>query len=199
MIWNGWTPLIQVTLMASVGYIALVLLLRTTGPRTMAKMTPLDFVVAVTVGSAFGRMITAEKSTVSQLIWVLVFLVGLQWVLAWLRARSVLLRRLLDHPPVVLYEDGRMRERALRRHRLIDDDVHEAARGAGKGSLEEVHMVLLLREGSLGVIGRDAIGDSSSVTPFVAREADLAGSTPGDPPRADDGSGGQAKGGPLSG
>lgn len=170
LIWNGWTPLIQVTLMASVGYLALVLLLRTTGPRTMAKMTPLDFVLAVTLGSAFGRMITAEKSTVSQLVWVLIFLVTLQWVLAWLRSRSAFFRRLLDHPPVVLYEDGRMRDLALRRHRLIDDDVHEAVRGAGKGSLEEVHTVLLLREGSLGVIGREGIGDSSSVTPYVARE-----------------------------
>ena len=41
---------------------------------------------------------------------------------------------------------------------------------AGRGSLEEVHTVLLLREGSLGVIGREDIGDGSSVTPFVAQE-----------------------------
>lgn len=170
LFWNGWTPLIQVTLMASVGYLALVLLLRTTGPRTMAKMTPLDFVLAVTLGSAFGRVLTAEKSTVSQLLWLLVFLIALQWILAWLRSRSTFFRRLLDHPPVVLYEDGRMRNRALRRHRLIDDDVHEAVRGSGKGSLEDVHTVLLLREGTLAVIGRDDIGDSSSVTPYVARE-----------------------------
>lgn len=170
LIWTGWTPLLQATVMATVGYLVLVLLLRGTGPRTMSKMTPLDFVIAVTLGSAFGRMITAEKSTVSQLLWVLVLLVVLQWLLAWLRSHSASARRLLDHPPVVLYEDGRMRDRALRRHRLVENDVHEAARGAGRGSLEEVHTVLLLREGSLGVIGRDDIGDGSSVTPFVARE-----------------------------
>lgn len=171
MIWAGWSPLLQATVMATVGYLVLVLLLRVTGPRTMSKMTPLDFVVAVTLGSAFGRMITAEKGTVSQLVWVLVVLVVLQWVLAWLRSRSARVRRLLDHPPVVLYEDGQMRDRALKRHRLIEGDVHEAARGAGKGSLEEVHTVLLLREGSLGVVGREDIGDASSVTPFVARES----------------------------
>ncbi|WP_277455321.1 YetF domain-containing protein [Janibacter sp. DB-40] len=170
LLWTGWTPLLQAAVMATVGYLVLVLLLRGTGPRTMSKMTPLDFVIAVTIGSAFGRLITAEKGTVSQLVAVLVLLVVLQWVLAWLRSHSTGVRRLLDHPPVVLYEDGVMRDRALRRHRLIEDDVHEAARGAGKGSLEEVHTVLLLREGSLGVIGREDIGDGSSVTPFVARE-----------------------------
>lgn len=170
LLWTGWTPLLQAAVMATVGYLVLVLLLRGTGPRTMSKMTPLDFVIAVTLGSAFGRMITAEKSTVSQLIAVLVLLVALQWALAWLRSHSTGFRRLLDHPPVVLYEDGRMRDRALRRHRLIENDVHEAVRGAGKGSLEEVHTVLLLREGTLGVIGREDIGDGSSVTPFVAQE-----------------------------
>lgn len=170
LLWNGWTPLVQAVLMATVGYLVLVLLLRTTGPRTMSKMSPLDFVIAVTLGSAFGRVITAEKASVVQLVWVLVVLVALQWILAWIRSRSALAQRLLDHPPVVLYEDGQLRHRALRRHRLVDNDVHEAARGAGKGSLEQVHTVLLLREGSLGVIGRDEIGDSSSVTPFVARE-----------------------------
>lgn len=170
MIWNGWTPLVQAVLMATVGYLVLVLLVRVTGPRTMSKMTPLDFVLAVTLGSVFARLITAEKASVTQLVWALVVLVALQWFLAWARSRSTLARRLLDHPPVVLYEDGGMRERALRRHRLIEDDVHEAVRGAGRGSLEQVHTVLLLREGSLGVIGRQDMGDSTSGTPFVARE-----------------------------
>ena len=170
LIFNGWTQLVQAVLMATVGYLTLVVLLRTTGPRTMSKMTPLDFVLAVTLGSAFGRVLTAEKASAIQLVWVLVVLVALQWVLAWLRHRSALVRRLLDHPPVVLFEDGRMRDRALKRHRLVEGDVHEAVRSAGKGSLEDVHTVLLLREGSLGVIPREAIGDASSIAPFVARE-----------------------------
>ena len=33
-----------------------------------------------------------------------------------------------------------------------------------------MHTVLLLRNGGLGVIGYDAIGDGSSVTPYVAKE-----------------------------
>ena len=40
LIFNGWTQLVQAVLMATVGYLTLVVLLRTTGPRTMSKMTP---------------------------------------------------------------------------------------------------------------------------------------------------------------
>ncbi|MFL0460061.1 DUF421 domain-containing protein [Kytococcus sedentarius] len=157
----------HVALMATAGYLALVVLLRVTGPRTMSKMTPLDFVIAVTVGSAFGRTITAEKVSLVQTLWVLLVLVALQWVLAWARSHSPAVRRLVDHPPVVLYADGQVRERALRRHRLVDADLHEAARGAGLGSMADVHTVLLLREGSLGVVTHDQIGDGSSISRYA--------------------------------
>lgn len=170
ILWTGWTPLVHVALMATAGYLALVVLLRVTGPRTMSKMTPLDFVIAVTVGSAFGRTITAEKVSLVQTLWVLVVLVGLQWGLAWARSRSATIRRMVDHPPVVLYSDGEVRERALRRHRLVEADLHEAVRGAGLGSMADVHTVLLLREGSLGVMTHDQIGDGSSISRYA--EAD---------------------------
>lgn len=120
MLWTGWTPLVHVALMATAGYLALVVLLRVTGPRTMSKMTPLDFVIAVTVGSAFGRTITAEKVSLVQTLWV-----------------------------------------------LVEADLHEAARGAGLGSMADVHTVLLLREGSLGVVTHDQIGDGSSISRYA--------------------------------
>ncbi|ANS78600.1 hypothetical protein SGUI_1204 [Serinicoccus hydrothermalis] len=169
LFWNGWTPIVHGALIATVGYLVLVLLLRVTGPRTMSKMTPLDFVIAVTLGSAFGRTITAQQVSLVQAVWVLLVLVALQWALAWARARSERVRGLVDHPPVVLYADGRPVQRALRRHRLVESDLHEAARSAGHGSLEQVHTVLLMREGSLGVVTYDNIGDASSIRPFTQR------------------------------
>lgn len=43
--WTGWSPIWHTLLIGTVGYLTLVILLRGTGPRTMAKMTPLDFVI----------------------------------------------------------------------------------------------------------------------------------------------------------
>lgn len=155
--------------MALAGYLTLLVLLRTTGPRTMSAMTPVDFVIAVTMGSAFGRVLTAEKVAVSQVVAVLVLLVAIQWALAWARARSPWVGRAMDHPPALLYSEGRMMRAALRRHRLTEADVHNAARANGHGSLEDVHSVLLMMDGSLGVIARGAFGDGSSVTPWLER------------------------------
>lgn len=55
-VWTGWSTIWRTLLIGAVGYLILVILLRGTGLRTMATMTPLGFVIAVTLGSAFGRI-----------------------------------------------------------------------------------------------------------------------------------------------
>lgn len=167
--WTGWSPIWHTLLIGSVGYLTLVILLRGTGPRTMAKMTPLDFVIAVTLGSAFGRVVTAVEVSLAQAVLALVLLVLVQWVLAAVRSRWRFMRRLLDSPPVLLYYDGELQEKALRRHRLTELDVHTAARQSGHGSLAEIQAVILHQDGSLGVIAQSSMGDGSSVMPFIER------------------------------
>lgn len=167
--WTGWSPLWHTLLIGSVGYLTLVILLRVTGPRTMAKMTPLDFVIAVSLGSVFGRVVTAVDVSLAQAVLALILLVVVQWVLAAARSRWKFMRRLVDSPPVLLYYDGEVQPKALRQHRLTDVDIHTAARQSGHGSLANVQAVILHQDGSLGVIGLDSMGDGSSVLPFVER------------------------------
>ncbi len=165
--WTGWSPIIHTVLIATVGYLSLVIMLRGTGPRTMAKMTPLDFVVAVTLGSTFGRVITAVDVSVAQALAALVILVAIQWLLAAVRARWTAARRVLDAPPVLLYYGGQMQDHYLRKQRLTEWDVHAAARQAGMGSLTDVQAVVLHQDGSLGVITTKGMGDGSSLLPYT--------------------------------
>ncbi|PYG01828.1 hypothetical protein SAMN05216184_101293 [Georgenia satyanarayanai] len=167
--WTGWSPILHTLLIATVGYLVLLLMLRATGPRTMAKMTPLDFIIAVTLGSAFGRVITAVDVSLAQALAALALLVLLQWVLAAGRARWTFMRRVMDSPPVLLYYDGEIQHRALRRHRLTEADVHTAARQSSQGSRAGAQAVVLHQDGSLGVISEGSMGDGSSLLPYVER------------------------------
>ena len=169
LLWDGWEPIVHSVVMVVCGFVALVLILRVSGPRTMAKMTPLDFIVAVTIGSAFGRTLTATDVPLAQTVFVLAALVGIQWLFAAARARSPRVRALLDNPPVLLYYQGQMQDRALRSHRLLEEDVHTAARQSGKGSLDEVAAVILQQDGSLGCIGESDLGDATSLLPYTGR------------------------------
>ena len=173
--WTGWSPIWHTLLIGAVGYLTLVILLRGTGPRTMAKMTPLDFVIAVSLGSVFGRTVTAVDVSLAQALVALVLLVAVQWALAFVRSRSKLVRRLLDSPPALLYYAGELQPKTLRRHRLTEIDIHTAARQAGHGSLDGIQAVILHQDGSLGVIGKDSMGDGSSLLPYVERHRGEAG------------------------
>src|SRR5699024_899161 len=168
-IWTGWSPIWQTLIIGAVGYLSLVILLRGTGPRTMAKMTPLDFGVAVTLGSAFGRVVTAQDVSLVQALVALVLLVTLQWIMAACRARWKTIRRLFDAPPVLLYYAGQFQPKALRRHRLTEYDIHTAARQSGHGSLDDIYAVILDQDGAFSVIGHASIHDGSSVLPFIER------------------------------
>jgi uncharacterized membrane protein YcaP (DUF421 family) len=165
--WDGWDPIVHTLVTLVAGYLTLLVLLRISGARTMASMTPLDLIIAITIGSAFGRTVTAVDVPLAQTVFALVLLVLLQWILAWVRGRSPRLRRLVDSPPVLIYYQGNFQRKVMRKHQLVEDDVHTAVRSSSKGSLEDVSAIILEQDGSLEVIGDDDIGDSSSILPYT--------------------------------
>ncbi|MCL3861037.1 DUF421 domain-containing protein [Actinotalea sp. K2] len=167
LFWDGWEPLVKIVVVGTLGYLWLVMLLRVTGPRNMAKMTPFDFVLTVTLGSAFGRVLTADDVTVVEALVAFTVLVSLQWAMAVARQRSRRFTRLVDTGPTLLYFDGRMIDRALRRHRFTESDIHSAVRENGLGSLEEVAAVILQADGTFAVVEHGKLGDASSVRPYV--------------------------------
>jgi uncharacterized membrane protein YcaP (DUF421 family) len=177
LFWEGWEPAARIALVGTLGYIWLVLLLRGTGPRTIAKMTPFDFVITVTLGSAFGRVLTAQEVGIVEAVIAFSLLVALQWAFAVLRSRSRAFGRLVDVDASLLYYRGRPLRRALHRHRLTESDLHSAAREGGWGSLGSVEAVVLQSDGTFSVIGADRMGDGSSVL-RLARGAE-AGSAGG--------------------
>src|SRR5699024_6098703 len=152
-IWTGWSPIWQTLIIGAVGYLSLVILLRGTGPRTMAKMTPLDFVVAVTLGSAFGRVVTAQDVSLVQARVAPVLFVPPHGGIAACPARCKPTRRLFAAPPVLLSYAGQFQPKALRRHRLTEYDIHTAARQSGHGSLADIYAVILDQDGAFSVIG----------------------------------------------
>jgi uncharacterized membrane protein YcaP (DUF421 family) len=161
--WGSWEPLVRIALVTTLGYLWLVLLVSRSGPRTLTTMTPFDFVITVTLGSAFGRVITAQDVPVSEVVLAFAVLVALQWVAAFARARSKGVTRLLDAEPTLLYHRGEVLPDAMRRHRITEKDLVGAARQHGMGDLAEAEAIVLEPSGGFAVIGPDQIGDSSAI------------------------------------
>jgi uncharacterized membrane protein YcaP (DUF421 family) len=164
-VWGGWDPILRILLITTLGYIWLVTLIARLGQRTLANMTPFDFVVTVTLGSAFGRVITAREVAASEVVVAFAVLMALQWGVALLRSRSRRITKVLESEPSLLYHRGQMVQRAMRRHRIDPTDLLGAVRRSGMGSLSEAVAIVLEPNGEFAVIGADQLGDGSALPP----------------------------------
>ncbi|QBI19290.1 DUF421 domain-containing protein [Egibacter rhizosphaerae] len=160
---DGWGAIARTLVVTAVTYVALVLMVRASGQRTLARMTPFDFILAVTLGSAFGRVVTATEVGTIDAVVALATLIGIQWLVVWLRARVPAVARAVNARPSLLYHDGALQRDAMRRHRLTEQDVLVNLREKGLGSLAQAHTIILEPDGEFSVVTADKIGDGEAL------------------------------------
>lgn len=61
-LFGGWAPVLRVLVVGTLGYLALVAMLRWSTKRTLVQMSAFDFIITVALGASFGRILTAGMS-----------------------------------------------------------------------------------------------------------------------------------------
>lgn len=158
---DGWLPLVRLVVVGTLMYIALILLLRVTGSRTIASMRGFDFIVTVALGSVFGRALTAKNVSLAEAVVAFMLLIALQYVVARLQVRSRPFARAVTNPPRLLYFRGQFQPETMRRARVTEPELRAVARKKGHGSLSGVEALVLEASGDIAVI--TAIGDGSAL------------------------------------
>lgn len=144
-----------VALKAFLLYVTAVVGLRVSGRRTLAELSPYDFVAAVAVGAVVGRLPTAPDASYLGGALTLVTILAVHAVITRLRLTR-LGGRLLEAPPVVLVADGRVLDRHLRRAGMTRADLDALLREHGVADPGSVHLAVLERRGRLSVLPRDS-------------------------------------------
>ncbi|GAB3174697.1 DUF421 domain-containing protein [Telluribacter humicola] len=150
--WSGWEPILRIVVVGTITYLCIVLLLRVSGKRTLASMNAFDFIITVTMGSAFGRVLTAKGVSVSEAVVTFLLLVSLQYIFSFLEVRSDFFSRLITSQPTLLYHGGSILEKNMRKERIRKEELLGAVRKKGCSGLEEVNTVILEADGSFSVI-----------------------------------------------
>jgi uncharacterized membrane protein YcaP (DUF421 family) len=83
----GWGVLARTLLVGGAAYVTLVLVLRLTGKRTLAKLNAFDLVVTVALGSTLASVLTSKDVAWAQGAVAFVLLAALQYVVTWLSVR----------------------------------------------------------------------------------------------------------------
>lgn len=160
---NGWFTLLRTAVVGILAYVALVLFLRVSGKRTLAKMNAFDLVVTVSLGSTLATIALSADVALAQGLLALALLIGLQFAITWSSVRWGWVRRMVTGEPSLLLFRGQFLESALRRTRLTEEEVRAAVRSQGLPAIEEVEAVVLETDGSLSVIRRGDDHQSSSL------------------------------------
>ncbi|UZH54031.1 DUF421 domain-containing protein [Salinimicrobium tongyeongense] len=171
-LWNGIQPLVRIVLVGVTAYLAIVLILKISGKRTLASMSAFDFVIAVTIGAVFGRTLTAKDLSISEAVTAFALLALLQFIFAYLENKSGTFKRIFNSTPTLLYYNGEFIQKNLHKERLDKSKIIGAARKKGFGSMDDVSAVILEIDASLSVIGKSKEGENSTFQELV-EQADL--------------------------
>jgi len=142
----------RVFVVGTLAYIELIVLLRISGNRTLAKMNAFDFIVTVALGSTLATILLSDKVALAEGVVAFIVLIGLQYIVTWLSVRSSRFSDLVKSQPILLYYDGKLLHGQMRQARVVKPEILSAVRKQGIASLDEVKAVVLETDGSFAIV-----------------------------------------------
>lgn len=141
----------MVALKALLLYLTAVLAFRVGERRTLADMSPFDFIAAVAVGSVVGRVPNAHDTGFYEGATTLAVILAAHAAITRLRHLKPI-AALTDHAPRVLVAEGTILKRELRRSGITQADLESMLRQRNIYDLTQVQYVILEQRGKISVI-----------------------------------------------
>jgi uncharacterized membrane protein YcaP (DUF421 family) len=154
MFFQNWQGIVRTVIVGALAYASLVLFLRISGKRTLAKLNAFDLVVTVALGSTLSAVLLQESIALAEGVTALAVLIGLQYLVAFLSVQSKGFAKLVRSEPSLVAHQGTFCRGTLQSQRLTEDEVLSAVRSNGGQSIQDAEAVILESDGSLSVILR---------------------------------------------
>lgn len=180
MFFEGWSSVGRVVLSGLLAYIALVVFLRVSGKRTLAKMNAFDLVVTVALGSTLAATMLDEEISLVQGAAAFLTLIGAQFLITWLSLRSARVKDLVKARPRLVFFHGDFREEAMRRERVTRSEILAAVRSEGNASMDDVAAVVLETNGRITVLKTEPVPDGGMLGDVEGFDAPDGGHGEGD-------------------
>lgn len=136
-------------------YAAVILYTRIAGLRSFSKMSSFDFAMTVAIGSIIATTVLTSDPPLLQAAAALAALYLLQLGVARLRVRFDSVGRTVDNQAVLLMQDGRIIEDAMRTAAVTRSDLIAKLREANVLRLDQVRAVVLETTGDISVLHAD--------------------------------------------
>lgn len=138
---------------AAIVYVALLVIFRIAGKRSLNDTTTFDFVMLLIISEAVQQaMIDTDNSFTNAMLLVMT-LVTLDIGLSLLKRWSKRVDRILEGAPLVIVDQGKPLQDRLAKERVDVEDVLEAARRLrGIGTMADIEYAVLESSGAITII-----------------------------------------------
>lgn len=142
----------DIVLRGIVVFVFLMVLTRVIGRRELSSLQPFDLILLIILGDAVQQGLTQDDYSLTGAMLAVGTIGVLQVATSYVNFRFPRLRSFLDGQPIVVLQDGKAIDKNLKRERLTIDDLAEAARGQGIGTLDDVAWAVMETSGQISFI-----------------------------------------------
>ncbi len=156
--WQLGLPPLEIVARTAIVYLIFLAALRIFGKREVGQFTLFDLALVLLAANALQPAMTGPDQSIPGAAIIIVTIFFLNGVVAQLRRRVPLVRRLLEFEPTVIGKDGAWLTEALDSQGLDPDDLGAALREHGLDSIKEMKLAVLEADGSVSIVPTDGNG-----------------------------------------
>ena len=146
-------------LRAGVVYVALLIIFRLSGKRSLSETTPFDLVLLLIFSEVLQSALLSNDRSLTGAFVVILTLVVLDIGLSELKQHVEPAEKLLDGAPIIVVDDGKPLRERMMRERIDEGDILSAARQTqGLESMDQIKRAVLERSGSISIIPKESGG-----------------------------------------
>jgi len=151
-------------LKAVIVFFVLWAIIRISGRRTLGEMTAFDFVLFLIIGGSTQRAITGQDYSLTNALILVATFVALDIALSVIELKYPFMRRVLNATPTILVDNGHLLVHRMRRARVTEENILEAARRLqGLERMDQIKFAILEASGDISIVPAARQGTAEAV------------------------------------
>lgn len=134
-------------------YAFLLIIFRIVGKRSLSETTTFQFVLLLIISEVTQQAMVGEDFSLTASFLLIITLIGTDLLLSFVKTKSKGFTKFTEGTPVIIVDRGKPLKQRMKKSRVDEDDVLEAARQAqGLERMEQIKYAVLEKDGSISII-----------------------------------------------
>ena len=143
---------LEIVVRGTVMYIGLFILFRVVIRRRIGAIGMADVLILVIVADAAQNGMSGDYKSISEGLLLVSTIIGWNVLVDWMAYRLPAMRRILEPPPLLLIDQGRILRRHLRHEFITQEELQSKLREHGVSSAAEVDKAYMEPDGEVTVL-----------------------------------------------